>query len=449
MVSRLLRKFRSWISGEGGDADSEDMTHSRHAVLLFLISGVSVILVFLSNYVLIKLAGPGNYGSYIFVFNLVYLLAAFGSLGLDTLFLKKTVLYHDENKRAEWRGLWRFGVVTVILGALVLTAFSRRLVSFSDTIPFDEGVQWYAFMFVSLCTLALTQLAQSILQARGRFVWSQAGEKIMRPFLLVLLTTGYWLLRGKPDADNLLWINWTGILLTLLLLLFVTSRVMPFYREKVTPRFETKYWMLLALSFFAVDFLYHFNARIHLFLLGVFNPSVDMGIFNISLRVSELTGLMLTVVNIVIAPQVTQRFARGDLRALQALITRTARLALVAGTLVVLAIVLFRQPILRFFDDTYLAGETSLLICCIGQFVNVFFGSVGILLVMTGHQKYSIVSLVAGMVLGVVLNLWLTPRFGINGTAVATSAGLICWNLAMYYFVRRHLRIRTTGLGIL
>lgn len=62
---------------------------------------------------------------------------------------------------------------------------------------------------------------------------------------------------------------------------------------------------------------------------------------------------------------------------------------------------------------------------------------------MTGHERPALVGLTVGVVVDLLLLPWLAPRFGATGAAIARAAGLVAWNLALAFAVRRRL-----GFGV-
>jgi O-antigen/teichoic acid export membrane protein len=219
--------------------------------------------------------------------------------------------------------------------------------------------------------------------------------------------------------------------------------------KSITPNYNLKDWMTASLTFFVADLFYNFNSRISIFLLGIFHSKENVAIFNIALRVSEVISIALVIVNFVISPIIAKLYASGKIAKLQILITRSARVIVLIGVLLSLFLIVFSGKILLFFGVDFLVGRPALLILCIGQLINILCGSVGLLLLMTGNQRFSIYSLAVGTAINVVLNIVLTPKLGITGAAIASTGSLIVWNLMMYYFVRQKLYIRPTAFGIL
>jgi O-antigen/teichoic acid export membrane protein len=98
-------------------------------------------------------------------------------------------------------------------------------------------------------------------------------------------------------------------------------------------------------------------------------------------------------------------------------------------------------------DYTQAYGVLSILI--VGQLLNVMFGSVGMVLNMTGNQSYA--ARIAGMaaILNIVMNLIMIPNFGGEGAAVSTAVTLFIWNSLMYKSVKINTKLNPSILVIL
>ena len=83
------------------------------------------------------------------------------------------------------------------------------------------------------------------------------------------------------------------------------------------------------------------------------------------------------------------------------------------------ALVVLGDAILGLFGPGFAGGFAPMVILIGGHCVAVAAGSVGFLLVMTGHQREAAAAMGAVVVLNVVLNALLIPRFGAQGAAWA------------------------------
>ena len=117
-------------------------------------------------------------------------------------------------------------------------------------------------------------------------------------------------------------------------------------------------------------------------------------------------------------------------------------LAVTPVTLVLLAAPGF---ILQLFDAQFAEGAWLLRILALGQLVNVATGSVGYLLMMTGHEKLMRNNIAVWAVVNLAGNLVLVPRYGTVGAAVSTAFCLAFMNIVSYVLVRQKLKIDTLG----
>ena len=100
--------------------------------------------------------------------------------------------------------------------------------------------------------------------------------------------------------------------------------------------------------------------------------------------------------------------------------------------------------LLGLFGEEFTKGYGVLSILLVGQTINAIAGSVGFLMVMTGHQTVAAKVLGSSAILNIVLNASLIPAYGAIGAAIATAVSTAFWNIAMLYFVKRNVNINPT-----
>jgi O-antigen/teichoic acid export membrane protein len=119
-------------------------------------------------------------------------------------------------------------------------------------------------------------------------------------------------------------------------------------------------------------------------------------------------------------------------------------MALLVALPIAVPLIFFGAPILAFvFGEEYAEIATlPLAILAIGQVINVTFGSVGRLLVMSGYERHSLLGQAFSLVVVGVLGVFLIPEFGALGAAVSIAIGILIWNLILGTQVYLLLRIR-------
>jgi O-antigen/teichoic acid export membrane protein len=77
-----------------------------------------------------------------------------------------------------------------------------------------------------------------------------------------------------------------------------------------------------------------------------------------------------------------------------------------------------------------------------GQFVNIATGSAGFILVMVGRTGLDLAIYAGSVALDIALALWLCPRYGIEGAAIANAVTFACSNCARLIAVKTFVRIQ-------
>ena len=102
---------------------------------------------------------------------------------------------------------------------------------------------------------------------------------------------------------------------------------------------------------------------------------------------------------------------------------------------VIVGLAILAMFLLGIFGENYDSATTSLRILLVGQLINALCGSVGVYLNMTKKQKVFQFILISALLINIVLNYILIPRYGMNGAAIATSTCMILWNLTAVIYV--------------
>jgi O-antigen/teichoic acid export membrane protein len=296
--------------------------------------------------------------------------------------------------------------------------------------------------------LSIITINQSSLQGFKKIILSQAGDKIIRPALIIAFATILFFSTGHINLPDLVWINIAVLGITLLVTFILLQKNLPPSLKLIKPQFEIINWTNSAAAFFVLGVLYLVNSRVDIFLLGLFRGKEEVGVYNIALKISEIVSFGLIIVNFIIAPVIAGLFEKRDLLRLQTLVTQAARMVVIIGLPLLLLIVSFSKEIMIFFGVNIFEGRQALLILCTGQLINILCGSVGTLLLMSGYQQFSIFSLAISTAFSIIVNIILTPKFGLVGTAISTTISVAMWNCLMYFFVRKKINIRPTAFGV-
>jgi O-antigen/teichoic acid export membrane protein len=391
--------------------------------------------------------GPVQFGEYAFVTTLIYVLSLPIGHALMQLVTRETALAVHIGDGARLAGLMRWGRqrVGVFTAAVVVLISIVAL----PRATWDPADRWTLLVFAApaLPFIGAIALRAGVLAGLKRVVAAQIAELLVRPvtqLTLVSVALVAGMLNGSVAAIAYTLAAIAGFAMVTLLGR-QTRQALP--GGAALPKTDSR-WSHAWLPFVLLSAAGALNAQLGVLMLGWLASSDQVGAMQIAEQGSRLVALSLTIVNMVIGPYVVRAWQNDDLDQLQALSRRSARLALLASLPVALPLVLLAGPIVRLtFGADYVAlAAVPLVILAGAQLVNVAFGSVGLLLTMSGHEHDALFGLAAGLVLNAVAAALLIPPYGATGAAAASALGLVAWNMLLAIRVYRRIRLRPGAL---
>ncbi len=413
----------------------------RGATTAFVLKIIAAGLAFALNILLARHLGSEGVGIYFLALAIITFGSTLGKFGTDILAMR-------EIARQAAKGDWSMIPVLhrqclrILLTAALPVALLTALLS--DTIAADlfgkpqlaEPLLW---MSLGIIPLAMFNLYAHSLKGLKRI---KAAVSVQSVWLPALAVPGVLILTPAFGVVGAVWAHVGAALLT-------TAIAILFWKgalheapvsggQSLPPALLSSARPLLVIALLTLAIKWSST-----FFLGLWGTASDVGVFNIAQRTALLTSFILIAVNSISAPKFAELHQRGDMQALEATAVGAARLMTLLALPVLAVFLLFPDWVLRLFGAEFAEGGTILSILALGQFVNVATGSVGYLLMMTGHEKLMRNNIIFCVAINLVLNLILVPRYGIMGAAVATSVTMASQNLVAAILVWRHLGIVT------
>ena len=176
-------------------------------------------------------------------------------------------------------------------------------------------------------------------------------------------------------------------------------------------------------------------------LLGSMAPAAAVAVFAVAFRTARLTRFALMAVNSISAPKFAALHSAADAKALTATARRSSLLITLIASPLLLLFVVFPGWTMSLFGAAFVEGAEVLMILALGQFVAALCGSVGYLLMMSGHEKRLRNNTAIAAVVALGLNLLLIPELGAVGAAIAVSSAIALRSLLGSIQVYRQLGI--------
>jgi len=176
-------------------------------------------------------------------------------------------------------------------------------------------------------------------------------------------------------------------------------------------------------------------------ILGVFRPVADVGVFNAALKTAGLLSFVLIAGNAILAPKIASLYQQGDIATVSRLARFSTLMMIILATVPCIILLGFPDWVMGLFGEAFSRGSTALVLLTLGQLANVATGPVGILLLMTGHEKSMRRRVMVAASVQALLGLSLIPEFGIVGAAASAALGMLLLNILALIVVKRRLNI--------
>jgi len=175
---------------------------------------------------------------------------------------------------------------------------------------------------------------------------------------------------------------------------------------------------------------------------GVYLESDDIAKVSIYHRLATLTNFILIAVNMVVAPMYSALYSARKIDEISVLAKKSMMFMVLICIPISLFLILYINNILLLFGEFYVEGSSSLIILILAQMVSVLFGSVSLILVMSGYAN----KLNVGLLYSVLFTLFsiplLVPLYGLTGLVSIMAIALIMQGIISSIYVKRLIGIK-------
>ncbi len=378
--------------------------------------------------------GAENYGLYTLGVTVVTLISRITIAGLD-----RGMLRYASISRGEKQGATLHRVITLalaaggvlgLLGGLFVWLYPEvvlQLLRWSDK---QTLLYLLPVLAITIPALTITGIAIAGTVAFRTMRYRTLVTNIIQPIVKLVVALVLILGFGLDVMAPVLGFVVAQVLGSLLALFFLTrlGRSMPVDRGSTAhvgrklARFSTP--LLFA------NVVEYLNGRTELFVLAIFLAADVAGIFNAALRLAGLGLIVLTAFNAIFSPVISDLHHRREMPRLATLFKLVTRWIVAVAMPIFLAQMLFAPQIMGLFGPEFVAGAIAFRILSLGQMINIFTGSVGNVLMMSGRSDITLFNSVMTVVIGLALDFWLVPRLGLTGAAIAGMVVIVLANLA-------------------
>lgn len=178
-------------------------------------------------------------------------------------------------------------------------------------------------------------------------------------------------------------------------------------------------------------------------MLGIMTSEKEVGIYNASFKIGFLVLLIISTLNVIVVPRISEYYQAGETQKLKKLINNTTQLILVLTLPLVVVLLLFGTYILEYLGNDFKDGYSVLVIITISSFFSSICGNVDQILNMTNNQNILMRINITTLMLNIVLNYFFIKLFGINGAAFSSLISTVFLNTYCVYLIKKKLGFYT------
>jgi len=381
-------------------------------------------IVFLFQILLTRVLGAQAYGLYALGQSVMKITQQVSMLGLQNGIVRFGAIYMGEGDKRRLKGTILFALVISTASSLAAGLLLFFLANWIAVHIFDEpglAVVLRGFA-LSLPFYALLTVSAFSARAFRRMEYDVGIYEVFHP-AVTLTIVGIAFLLGFRLMGAV-----TGFVISSALAaglgVFSIHRIFPDLISNLRPIYEFRKILPYSLTVFLVGFSYVFLSQTDRVMLGYFGAAQDVGVY----KVAAVTAYQLTVIigafNAIFSPIMSDLHNKHQMGKLEGLFRTVGRWAFTLTLPVFLVIALFGEKIMGIFGSGFVEGLVPLVVLGAAQVVSASVGSAVVMLTMAGHQKAELANGVVLGLLNVLLNVWLIPRYGMLGAAIATGISI-------------------------
>lgn len=395
---------------------------------------------FLTQAILAKTLSASEYGVFSFIFSISLLLGVFSLFGFQNSAVKIISIFQTGQSDNKTKEFCQFSLLYSVSLALILSSVVYLILSFtnlSQTYP----TQAMFLGFVMTPLMVIIRLHSAFLRGLSKSGLSVLFETSLREilFLFIILSVlifGWGLETGFQALCYLVMALFLSSLCA-----WMTSwchvKNIPILKSKADWA-EKKEWIKLSFPMMLIIFSQRLLRRSDIIILGLMMSPAIVGAYAIAAQFSEASSIGQKSVFAVFSPKAAALHKQGKKDELKSLFGKMQWIGIISMAILCGFIISFAPAILNFFGEDYAIAYRSTLILLAGQFLNICFGPVGILMIMAGREKEAMRQTMTMALANIILNPIAIYFYGMEGAAIVTSVLLVYRGLTNYHDVKRN-----------
>jgi O-antigen/teichoic acid export membrane protein len=388
-----------------------------------------------------RISGAEAWGVFVLCLAILNISSIFSRIGIDTAILKYISSFKQDlasSKAIYFKGLKIIFPLSIFCSCM-LYYFSKDIAElFSDKVDLTSYLRIMSFGILPFSIIYLNAQTFRGLKKIAHFAYFQYVAKFMYAILFFIFLVFCF------DID----LNFS-VIYSFVFALFCVMIASTFSLKKLNKKSNVLH-LITTKKLLSTSFPMMFSTSILLIMswadsiiIGIFRSEFDVGVYNVAIKLAMVSSIVLTAVNSIVAPKLSSSFNNNKTLEFKKIVKDSTKIIFFTAFPIILFLFLFPEFLLSIFGEDFIIGKNALLILLVGQSVSVVSGSVGFILQMTGKEKIFQNILFLALLVNIGLNILLIPTYGILGAAIASTIGIVFWNITSVVYIYKEHQVLT------
>jgi O-antigen/teichoic acid export membrane protein len=178
----------------------------------------------------------------------------------------------------------------------------------------------------------------------------------------------------------------------------------------------------------------------------------SVAVFNFGFVISEAIDVPRKALAGIAAPMISESMKNDNIAHVEEIYRKSALLQMIAGVYLLAGIWACADSLFDMMPknaDVYREGKNVILLLGLSRIVDMATGTNAEIITYSQYYRFNFTSLASMAVLNVTLNIWLVPKMGIEGSALATLISITLVNLWRLVFIYQKIKIHPLDIKML
>tara|TARA_B110000444_G_C18813008_1_gene583636 strand:- start:119 stop:1579 length:1461 start_codon:yes stop_codon:yes gene_type:complete len=371
------------------------------------------------------------------------LIGTFSSLGVPRIFIRYFPAIKEKGQ------LYFLSLITPLFGFIIscfgYCLFKAELFDLLNASPLLQENFFYIFLLVFFISFydVLTSVSRSYLDAATPIFLNEIFLKLY--CLIILLIHGFKFI----DFTAFLQLYVAGFLFKFLLLFIIQISKGNLSLNLTVGALKIKEIVVYGFYVLIGGASVMFVSRLDMLMIGALLDLEQVAFYTLAFYIGSVIKVPGKSIVSISVPLLAKAWDEQDFKQIQTIYSKSSINQLIVGGLFFLCVWINIDAIFSLLPEKFSYGKWVVMYIGLAQLFNVAAGLNGSIIVNSKYYKYDLVTNILLVVLTIISNYLLIPKYGINGAAMATAFSVFLFNLIRLILIKVKMGLQPFSLKTL